>query len=192
LKKAGCYSESGPSLIQWKKTEKIETSISFEQYLGELGKIEKGRLSRYGVAGDLPGVGDVLDVSKLDQLTRAARRIQLFAYTHKPLASFSEQEAVAAANARGFTINLSADSLQEADRKAALGVAPVVTLLPSDSPTKGLRTPEGRKVIVCPNVTHGKTCLECRLCAIPDRVAVIGFPSHGTRKRVVDAMIAAA
>jgi hypothetical protein len=47
-------------------------------------------------------------------------------------------------------------------------------------------------LIVCPNVTHGKTCLECRLCAIPDRVAAIGFPSHGTRKRLVDSMIAGA
>jgi len=192
LKKAGCYAEAGHSLIQWRKTGKIETSISFEQYLKELGQIEKGRLSRYGVAGDLPGIGDTLDSAKLDQLTKAARHIRLFAYTHKPLTNPGEQAAVANANVRGFTINLSADNLQDADKLMALGIAPVVVIIPSNPASWPSRTPEGRKVVVCPNTTHGVTCLECRLCAIPDRRAIIGFPSHGNRKRLVDAMIARA
>jgi hypothetical protein len=192
LKNSGCYSEAGPSYLQWKKTRNTETSISWDEFLIKVRKIEAGRCFRHNVAGDLASDGTNIDLEKLDELVKANRGRRGFTYTHHPLANPGEQEAVAAANARGFTINLSADSLQEADRKAELGVAPVVTLLPSDGPVKDLRTPGGRKVIVCPNVTHGKTCLECKLCAIPDRVAAIGFPSHGTRKRLVDAIIAAA
>ena len=157
-----------------------------------LKKVESGRMFRWGAAGDLPGIGDRLDISLFKELVKAASHLKSWCYTHKPLDTAEEREAIKAANAAGWVTNLSADGLSSADRKAALGIAPVVTLLPSDSPTKGLRTPEGRKVLVCPAQTHeGVTCLSCKLCLRVDR-PIIGFLAHGTRKRLVDSIIASA
>lgn len=190
LKKAGCYAEMGHSLIQWKRTEKEGTSISFEEYLAKIRKIERGRLHRYGVAGDLPGFGNRLDIDMLGQLVKANAGRQGFVYTHKPLWHDGEVEAVQEANAKGFTTNLSADTLQEADRKAAYAIAPVVVILPSDPASWSSQTPQGRRIVVCPATTHGKTCLECRLCYIKDRTFIVGFPSHGTRKKLVDKLAA--
>ena len=188
LKKAGCYAELGPSSTQWKKADKVETSISFEEYLTRIKKIERGRLHRYGVAGDLPGFGNRLDQDLLLELAKANAGRQGFLYTHKPLWHDGEREAIQEANARGLTINLSADTLQEADRKVNYGVAPVVVIIPSDPALWPSQTPEGRRIVVCPATTHGKTCLECRLCAVPARSYIIGLAAHGVRKKRVEAL----
>jgi hypothetical protein len=96
-------------------------------------------------------------------------------------------EAVRAANANGFTINLSANNLQHADELAALGVGPVVTVLPTDQASNTV-TPNGRKVVVCPATQRDNvSCATCGLCA-RQRDAIVGFPAHGTSKRKVDAI----
>jgi hypothetical protein len=147
---------------------------------------------RWGVAGDLPGVGDRLDISLFKELVKAASHLKSWCYTHKPLDTAEEREAIKAANAAGWVTNLSADNLAEADRKAGLGVAPVVTLLPSDTPLQErIRTPEGRKVVICPAQTRdGVTCMSCRLCARADTVekprVIVGFLAHGSRKKAAD------
>jgi hypothetical protein len=59
--------------------------------------------------------------------------------------------AIRAANLNGFTINLSANTLEEADTLARRKAGPVVVILPSDAAYHHVeRTPEGRKVIICP------------------------------------------
>jgi hypothetical protein len=195
LKKAGCYADTGPVNWQWRKTTDPAKSIGWEEYLARLRKAEPGRLFRHGIAGDLPGVGDRLDTGLLADLVNAASKLTCFSYTHKPLSLPEEQQAVANTNARGFTINLSSDNLAEADRKASFGIAPVVTLLPSDTPLAGqIRTPDGRKVVLCPAQTHEEvTCLSCRLCARTGTAAkervIVGFLSHGTRKKAADRVI---
>ena len=190
LKKAGCYAEMGPTMIQWRKADKVETSISFDEYLAKIRKIERGRLHRYGVAGDLPGFGNRLDTDLLLELAKANAGRQGFSYSHKPLWHDGEREAVQEANARGFTVNLSADTLQKADSLRETVSAPVVVIVPSDPSLWPSQTPEGRRIVVCPATTHGKTCLECRLCYKADRQFVIGFASHGTRKKLVDRLAA--
>jgi hypothetical protein len=192
LKASGCYSKAGPSLMAWKRTEDPAKSLSWPEFLARLRKVESGRLFRYGVAGDLPGIGDRLDIDLFKGLVKAARHLKGWCYTHKPLDTQEEREAIREANAAGWVTNLSADSLAEADRKAGLGVAPVVTLLPSDTPLAGsLRTPEGRKVVVCPAQTKPDVnCMSCRLCArtgteSKERV-IVGFVAHGTRKKAAD------
>ncbi len=91
--------------------------------------------------------------------------------------------AIAFANEQGFTVNLSADTLADADRLTALNIGPVVTLLP-ESQTVNTKTPAGRKVVVCPAaVRDGISCETCGLCARAGRDYVIGFPVHGTSKK---------
>lgn len=141
------------------------------------------RLWRYGVAGDLPGKGDRIDRRKLSLIVSAnavARKLG-FAYTHKPMTSKANREAIKDAIANGFTINLSGNNPKHADELADLGIAPVVTILPEHQ-TENTTTPKGRTIVVCPAVTQGLTCLECKLCARANRTTIIGFPAHGAGK----------
>ena len=46
-------------------------------------------------------------------------------------------KAIADANANGFVVNLSADTLAEADELAALNVGPVVVVLDAQEGTQG-------------------------------------------------------
>jgi len=56
-------------------------------------------------------------------------------------------------------------------------------VLPNEQMTN-TTTPNGNKVIVCPVVTgKAKSCATCKLCAIPTRRSIIGFPAHGTSKK---------
>lgn len=181
FKGSGCYAEAGPLALHWRKVSDGSRGSDFNSLLDHIRALPKGQLWRHNQAGDLPGLGDAIDAEALGQLVRANRGRRGFTYTHKPI---TEETCgpIAAANREGFTINLSADNLAQADRLAGLGIAPVVVVLPSDQ-TAPLRTPEGRKVAICPAVlSDNVTCASCGLCAEVGRKSIIGFPAHGTSK----------
>jgi hypothetical protein len=182
----GCFAEFGILGAHWRRTS--TRGVSFDALLERIESIKHGALWRYAVAGDLPGVGDELDADALARLVIANLGARGFAITHKPLRTAVERRAVAAANALGFTVNLSADTLEQADARAALGVGPVVVVLPPalvSSPhrklvsTSNLRTPAGRRVVVCPAETRGLDCRSCGLCHRAERRGVVGFIAHG-------------
>lgn len=183
----GCYAEFNLLRAHWNRTAR--EGLTWDAFLSEVRELDPGELWRHNQAGDLPGLGDTLDTALLDELVDANRGKSGFTFTHKPLRSRSERAAVKRANASGFTINLSADSLEHADRLAKKRIGPVAVVLPSDSPTRGVRTPGGRPVAVCPAQTHGLTCSECRLCARPDRAGIVGFLAHGQAKRDVSELV---
>jgi hypothetical protein len=87
---------------------------------------------------------------------------------------------------------LSANNPAHADKLAALGIGPVATVLPSTVDGNQIRTmatPEGRKIVICPaTYKENVTCQTCRLCSRGDRTCIIGFPSHGTSFKKVDAI----
>jgi hypothetical protein len=94
-------------------------------------------------------------------------------------------DAVRDANSKGFCVNLSADTLAEADAKHALGIAPVAVVLPWDA-TENTVTPAGNKVVLCPATQRDNVnCASCKLCAWIDRKVIIGFPAHGSKKKQV-------
>lgn len=180
LKGAGCYAENFPLKLHWQRVDNGH-GISWPALCDEVSRFPRGQLWRYGQAGDLPGDGDHIDPGALFELIKANKGRRGFGYTHKPMTS-ENQSLVYMANQQGFTVNLSADSLREADELAALDVAPVVVALPHTQKCN-TRTPEGRKVLICPNhFDSAVQCSNCELCAIPDRAAIIGFPAHGMRK----------
>lgn len=183
LKANGCYADSGPLALLWRKVTERKAGIAWESALGEIRKLPKGTLWRHNQAGDLPGKGDSLDMEALAALVRANKGRNGFTYTHKPIADKATAKAIADANRQGFTINLSANAPSEVDALADLGIAPVVTVLPADQ-TKALKTPNGRTIAICPaTISDSVTCASCGLCADSKRKAVIGFPAHGTSKR---------
>lgn len=188
LKKNGCYADGGPLGLFWRKVTERKAGLAFADAIAQIRALPKGTLWRHNQSGDLAGAGDQIDATALDQLVGANRGKRGFTYTHKPVHSLANQLAIRAANAAGFTINLSANTLAEADRLAALQIAPVVVVLPADA-TRATTTPEGRKVAICPaTISEGVTCATCGLCALRDRKAIIGFPAHGSAKRKAEAV----
>lgn len=188
LKAEGCYSKYGPSGMAWKKTNK-----TWNELLSFVKALPKSQLWRHNVAGDLPGTEDRIDVVKLGELVQANKGKRGWTYTHKPVGLNDVHEvmnarAIESANKEGFTINLSSDSLVEADELAELGIGPVVVVLPIESPDKQL-TPKGRHVIACPAEKDGMTCEKCMLCQKAGRKAIVGFHAHGVKKTMVNRML---
>ena len=102
-------------------------------------------------------------------------------------------EAIREANAEGLTVNLSGNSLADADTLAETGAGPVVCVLPA-SQTTNTRTPAGRKVVICPATQRDDvSCATCGLCAVSRLAngqarAIVGFPAHGPGKKKADAV----
>jgi hypothetical protein len=152
----------------------------------------EGTFWRHNVAGDLPGTNNTIDHHLLNQLVKANKGKQGFTFTHKPV-GYSGQalvnaRAIYAANKQGFTINLSAEGLKEADRLYDLSIAPVVIVVPSDAP-KHMRTPKGRRVVTCPAENSNITCNDCRLCANSNRKGIVAFRAHGSKRNSINKLL---
>jgi len=189
----GCYASSGPLAIHWRRVSNHETGMEWGAFCGEIEKLPEGQLWRHNQAGDLPGEGDRIDAEALLDLVEANMGKRGFTYTHKPMTA-DNAAAVRQANDLGFTVNVSANNLPDADRLASLGVGPVVTVLPETvdgAATRTLRTPEGRTVVVCPATYRDDvSCATCGLCQ-RQRSSIVGFPAHGSAKRKASAIASA-
>jgi hypothetical protein len=197
----GCYAESGPLRLVWERA-----STPWHDAMAKIRRLPSGTLLRYGQAGDLPGCGDRIDEKLLFELVEAARRLEVIAYTHKPvlgdtLDARGNRELIERAVKAGFLISLSADNPVHADWLSELGIAPVVTIVANvyarrkraetipewrdriaDLP---VTTPGGRRIALCPATYTDTTCEECRVCARP-RDVIVAFPAHGGRWRQVE------
>jgi hypothetical protein len=142
-------------------------------------------------AGDLPGLGNNIDFAQVERLVEALEGLEAWGYTHKPVVgNRNNARAVKHCNDHGVAMNLSANDLEHADELTELGIGPVCVTLPKDCQRKGLRTPAGRRVMVCPAVTGNITCSTCggskgALCHRTDRDYIIGFPAHGSGEKKV-------
>ena len=193
LKKNGCYSEFGNVRLHWIRLDKSkgEERYSWKHFIRQIKALFPKQIWRMSVAGDLPGTNNNINKRKMLELINANKGRSGFGYTHKPVIGKSKQakhnrDLIRLANRKNFTINLSADNLALADSLSKLNIAPVVAIVPLGHPKHSL-TPEGRKVLVCPETTIGLTCDRCRLCANPKRKSIIAFISHGVMKKSVSA-----
>lgn len=180
LRGNGCYAEYGPLGMHWRQVSDGRRGGTLDELCAQIKRLPKRQLWRWAQAGDLPGDGTQIDAVAVDQLVQANRGRDGFGYTHYDVSDPHNAEIVAKANRDGFVINLSADNLERADELAALGIAPVVCVLPAGT-MKPLKTPAGRHVSICPaTVRDDVTCASCGICAVPGHKAIIGFPAHGT------------
>lgn len=184
----GCYAKYGPMHAHWAMVTNGDRSKDWGDFLLEVKKLRKGSLWRWAQAGDLPGVGEDIDVDRLNEIIAANKGKCGFGYTHKPMTE-KNAELIRQANQRGFTLNLSANGLQNADEKMALGVGPVVAAVPERYESLPKRTPAGHPVVVCLNVTKGLTCAQCGLCAVATRKSIVAFPAHGRGKAKVEKVV---
>lgn len=188
LKGNGCFAEGGPLRLHWDKVSTGERGGTLEQLCDEIRTLPKHQLWRWAQAGDLPGNADRIDVLALAEIVEANGRRHGFAYTHYDPRVGTNDIAISQANAKGFTVNMSANTLEHADELYDMGVGPVVVVLPIDQ-TKPTMTPKGRQVSVCPAaVRDDVTCSTCGICAVAHRKAIIGFPAHGSGAKKVQAL----
>ena len=174
----GCYAEFGFLSSHWSKVP--TKGLPWADFCWRVADLPRGQLWRYATAGDLPGTAGGLNRQLLERLVQVNELAGArgFTFTHKPVYKHTTQAAIRDANRRGFTINLSADSLQQADDLASLGIAPVAVVVGRYHPQRST-TPQGRPVVVCPAETHGLTCKRCGMCAVPTRKAIVAFRAHG-------------
>jgi hypothetical protein len=193
-----CYAEHGHlghyiwnGLDRTPAGQKISNRIpvySFEDLLEVVRTQPDGTLWRHNQAGDLPSTDRItVDRARLRRLTAANRGRRGFTYTHYSVTDNAvNRAAIKEANDAGFTINLSADSLEEADELADLAIAPVTVVVPT-AVIANTTTPIGRKVVICPARTRsGVTCATCGLCA-RQRSCIVAFPALGPAKEKVHA-----
>lgn len=177
-----CYAEAFHTRLAWKRAD---TGADIEETARFIQAMPPNQIWRMNVAGDLPGLGEAVDPVALGEIVRANIGRRGFTYTHKKTPDALKW--IKHANAWGFTINLSADDAGEADTLAALDVAPVVCIVPLDTPDR-TTTPQGRPITICPAQTREyMTCAVCQLCQKADRKAVIGFRAHGIKAKTTDA-----
>jgi hypothetical protein len=182
LKGHGCYGEYGPLAWTWNKLDDGRRGGEWEDMLPKIAALPDKQVWRLNVVGDLPHQNGEIDQDRLDRLIEANRGKRGFSYTHHLMTEVN-QEAIRKANKAGLVVNLSANTLAEADRLAALGIGPVVVSMPKDGADRV--TPEGRKVVVCPAYTKNTNCSVCQLCPRKNRRSIVGFPAHGSGAKYV-------
>ena len=183
-----CYAASGPLALHWSAVSQGTRGTAWGQFCESIAGLPEGQLWRHNQAGDLPVADGSIDAVKLGQLVAANQGKRGFTYSHhRDRASLAW---IKHANDWGFTVNLSANDLADADTLAETGAGPVVVVLPSTQ-SENCETPAGRKVVVCPATQRDDvSCATCQLCQ-RQRTAIVGFPAHGSRHRVINLRLAA-
>jgi hypothetical protein len=200
LKASGCYAKHSRLGMLWRALSATTAGRTFNTgrgmvqtytwraFCGLVAALPAGTFWRHNQAGDLPGHGNAIDRKALRALVKANRGRHGWTYTHKPPTA-ANLAAIGHANANGFTINLSADTLPEADALAATGNPTVVVLPDTVAGRAEVFTPAGRRVVVCPaTYLDAVNCASCKLCARVDRSTIVGFPAHGASHKRASAI----
>jgi len=189
LKAKGCYASSGAIAIHWRHVTNGTRGNKWNEFIQQVGKLQRNQLFRHNQAGDLPGKNEKIDSKKLEELTNTIwkKSLRAWSYTHKPMTK-SNLNAVKKAIEKGFVINASADTLKEADELKAKGL-PVAVTLHRNTPRTSF-TPAGNKVVVCPaQYREEVNCSNCQLCLKKNRSVIVGFWAHGRGAKYVESAI---
>lgn len=155
-----------------------DPGLSWDAFCEQVALLPPGQLWRHNVKGDLPGdpLQFQLDAEPLEQLVRANRGKRGFTFSRFHPKFADNAELIAYATLMGFTVNMEANSLTEADELLKWQIAPVVVRVPEDTPPI-LHTPDDNQVVICPqSLRRGVTCATCQLCAQAE-------PRHRDRDR---------
>jgi len=144
--RAACYAASGPLALHWAAVSAGARGTDWSTFVGTIAGLPANQVWRHNQAGDLPVTpAGTVDAVKLGQLVHANTGRLGFTYSHHRDAESINW--IRHANNWGFTVNLSADDLADADTLADHKAGPVVVVLPSTQ-TTNTRTPAGRAVVV--------------------------------------------
>lgn len=189
LKEKGCYAKYSFLGKHWNNVTEgtAKNVMDFNGLLRTIEALPEGQLWRHNQAGDLPHIDGKIVKSKAYLLAQANKGKKGFTYTHHDIDGdwkHANSRTIKDLNDMGFTVNLSANDLEQADSYVDKDIAPVVTLISMDS-EKVSYTPKGRKVVACPAEREKITCKDCKLCSDSKRDYIIGFRAHGIAKKHV-------
>lgn len=198
LYNSGCYAKTGPESWQWAQKKMEKNAITWQELLQKIQDLPENQLWRHNTAGDLPqdGMGNI-NINAFMDLVMANKGKKGFTYTHHALNTHN-LAVIKQANFFGFAVNISTESIEQADKVMTEHNLPAVAVIHSDLAAKRfLRTESGRKVIICPAALHkegiigGKkiSCETCGICANIDRETIVAFPAHGVRKELVNEVV---
>ena len=183
-----CYADRSFLGMHWSQVTTGARGADWPTFCASIAQLPDEQLWRHNQAGDCPpdATGETVDPVKLGQLVAANRGKRGFTYSH-----WKDDQSIAwfaHANAWGFTVNLSADTISEVDRLYGRG-SPVVVVVPSTT-TQNFTTPAGRRVVICPATQRDNvSCATCQLCQ-RQRDAIVAFPAHGSGARRIDIRLA--
>ena len=187
-----CYAAFGPLGMHWRKIGKDGRGTRWTLFCNAVKRFAVNQLWRHNQAGDLPkdetlstDKVDRVDRSKCLELSDASAHTRGWTYTHYDVNDEHNGDIVREMNSRdGLTVNLSADSLDQADEYFGLDIGPVCVILPKDAEPRGNKTPNGLPIVTCPAQTNeDMSCDRCKLCQVRDRKSIVGFLAHGTASK---------
>jgi hypothetical protein len=183
-----CYAASGNSRMHWQYTDR-QLAQGADWALAMIRQFKKGELWRLNETGDLPHDNGTIDAEFVAKLANAQKGMRGFTYTHHVL-SPENIATLQSAKRDGFTVNVSCETMAQADRALALGL-PAVIVLPRGKVAKGATTPGGNPIRQCPATLEGSAiqCETCGICQRPDRKTIVGFPAHGASAKSVEAAL---
>lgn len=184
-KNGNCYAAFGPLGMHWRKIGPNGRGSHWTLFCNAIKRFPKKQIWRHNQAGDLPKLNDKIDRDKTMELSEAAKHTQGWTYTHYDPTDSHNAEVIKSVNDNGgLTVNLSADNLNQADEYFGLDIGPVCVIIPSNSPSRGNKTPNGLPIVVCPAQTQeNMNCQQCRLCQKRNRKSIVGFLAHGTASK---------
>ena len=200
LKNNGCYGDNFPIRLHWNRysEDKKDNWQDFVKSVSYFRKHNSNGMWRHNIVGDLVAKKNKIDAKKLKQLVKANKGGKVICYTHHhTITSGSKTNSLGGrlsehnlnliryANNKGFTINLSADTLEQADILSDTKI-PTTVVLPytkkqfekSGAKLSAIKTLLGKKITVCPEQTQGIKCLDCGLCSHNKRKTIVGFFKH--------------
>jgi len=212
FKDKGCYAKYGNLAMHWRALDNGKKSaLSLEELCGAIKGLKFGQLWRHNQAGDLPqsglsaGQDRVIHWPSLEKIIAANKGRRGFTYTHYPVLPESDidwraqdnQKIILTALSKGFTINISCETPEQADKVIALGM-PAVLVVPEDSPNTW-HTPAGNLVKTCPATLYDNVdCKSCGLCQKQHLVGrggvkrprhIVAFPPHGSAAKTVSRLV---
>ena len=194
LANSGCYAKSGPLRLHADKVTagpNIDKprGIDLLSFCDAIKSLPEGSCFRHNQSGDLPHYSGLINYKALELITEACseRKLIAWTYTHHKVDNSHNIEVIQKAVVDGLTVNVSAHSQDHAAACHKQGL-PSVCIVPRGETRKNWEH-DGVKFLVCPAQTSGKTCSECKLCAIADRSCVVAFKAHGTQAQKVEATI---
>ena len=192
LRGGGCYAEGGPLAIHWSAISKGKCGDTWQGFISKVQSLPNNQIWRHNQSGDLKGNRKNINRAALNELIKANKGKRGFTYTHYLPRNKRElnARAIQQSNKNGFTINLSANNLNEADRLYKMNLGPIVVVLPSSEKRSNFKTKAGNTVVVCPAIkSENITCASCQLCAKANRKVIVGFTAHGFRKSKLDEIL---
>ena len=185
LKGTECYGEGFHIKMHWNKVSSEERGTDWPGFIEQIEKLPLGQKWRHNQVGDLYGENQFIDPVKLEELVKANKGKRGWTYTHKPLERFKNFQKVKSANDGGFTVNVSSNTIQEAEKYYSAGL-PTVAVVPENYPEKSI-TPQGIRMVVCPAQTgKAKDCEACMLCQNSKRKLIVAFRDHSPGKQKID------